>query len=113
MRVFKKDIFIGSKVKYELNNDTKKASKALKPIRIDSNVLFIKTDEDTYIDLYEFAFCTLPKSLAKKFVTQYKTSPTKSGDICVYNLTPYFNNKKYDENDRIDLKDIIYNTKSL
>ena len=87
MRVFKKDIFIGSKVKYTLNYDTKKTSKTFKPIRIDSNVIFIKTDEDTYIDLYEFTFCTLPKSLAKKFVTQYKTSPTKDDDICVYNLT--------------------------
>ena len=71
----------------------------------------IKIDENTFIDYNELIESPLPQSLAKKFVTKYKTIPEKDGEIYVGNLTRYYNIKRKNTEDKIEIDMIQYSQK--
>ena len=92
MKVFKKNVFIGSLVLGENTTTTNKATgkqeKVVNSAKIERNVLFVKTKEDTFVKLEELKKCGLPSGLARKFVTQFKLKPETKADSFVKNLKP-------------------------
>ena len=115
MRVYKKDVYLGTKFEYCLSNEKNFQTIVLKKnytsVKVDSNCILIKIDENTFIDYNELIESPLPQSLAKKHIQKYKTIPQTDGEIYVGNLTRYFNIKRKNTEDKIEIDMIQYSQK--
>ncbi len=117
MKVFKKNVYLGTisqciKACKNKKSLFKRVS-AYEAKEVKSNVVFIKIDESTYIELDELVQSNLPKSLARKLVTQYKDIVEKSGQIFVDKPTPFYKIGTYNENDKVEVEEILTSINSL
>ena len=113
MKVFKNKVFIGS-VSFckELKQSAKK-DPTIFSSRVEDDIIFIKTNEGTFIKLEELMKCYMPYTLARKHAKQYKLQPEKKGDYFIKNLKPYFKNNTCDETEKVDLRDLLTASKTL
>ena len=111
MKVFKKNVYLGTISQCIKACKNKKSLfkriNAYEAKKIKSNVLFIKIDESTYVELEELVQSKLPKSLARKIVTQYKDNIEKTGQIFIDKPTPFYKKGSYNENDKVDVEEIL------
>lgn len=117
MKVFKKNVYLGT-ISLCLKACKNKKSifkrvNAYEVKKVKSNVAFIKIDDSTYIELEELIQSNLPKSLARKFVTQYKDTVEKSGQLFIDKPTPFYTKGSYNENDKVDVEEILNSTNIL
>ena len=111
MRVYKKNVYIADKIIcLSINHKTGKPSSCSK---IAQNVIFVKVDDENFVDLNELICCKLPQHLAKKFVKQYKLQPKKDNDFYLANVRQYFKNKSINTDEKIEITNIIAQNKTL
>lgn len=109
MRIYKKDVFYGSKFINNLNQKSifNKISNKITIWKTKPNIIFIKLNDDCYIELDDAISAIenskLPKNMALKSVHKYKTHPTKDGEFYVANLKHYFKLDMFNENEKIDI----------
>lgn len=117
MKVYKRNVYLGSKVVYNIADDdceffSKIIAKAFGK-KIATNVIFIKVDEDTFVDLNDILSSPIPKHLAIRSATKYKRKPTNACDVCAGGLKPYYKLKTADNNEKIELNEIKEKTYCL
>jgi len=117
MKVYKKNVFIGDIAKCveisKSKNLDKKMGAAFRYVKTKTNIIVIKTNDDTFVELDDLLNTNLPTSLARKAVPQLKLTPERKGNYFVNNICNYYNKKTYEENEKIDIKDILGNSKTL
>ena len=109
MNIFKKNIYTATIEK--CTSFPTVASNALVGYGFDSKVLktyvmIIKVNNDNYILLHDLISSKLPKRMAIKTISRYKTDAKEKGDLFLSDIRPYF--KNVDEFEKINLHELSY-----
>lgn len=111
MRVYKKNVYYADKmICLSMNNKTGNPSSCNK---VEKNVIFVKVDDENFVDLDDLIYCKLPKHLARKFVKQYKLQPHKDNDLYLANVRQYFKNNSINTDEKVEITNIKTENKTL
>ncbi|MBQ9795745.1 MAG: hypothetical protein IJW36_02110 [Clostridia bacterium] len=101
MLVLKNNIYVGNKCKCVKYSSTSTCCGFL----VKKDVLLLRTEEDTFIEIDDILESKLPKRLAMSMLNKYNKFPTKIGELFVCNLERAYG-YNLDNNETVNLHDL-------